>query len=135
MLSYQMWTFCSPSHRRLHVMWINMFVETIILNYLSKKFLCNMLMLSIYDRNSSTLLEFCGTINSDNFYIKYYIYIQKLFNKNHLDVHFCQMQLKHAIEREYVICNKTITLFKFEKFNFIYNNIWILYLSAYTILK
>ncbi len=42
-----------------------------------------------------------------SFYIKYYIYIQKLFNKNHLDVHSCKMQLKHAIEIEYEICNKT----------------------------
>ncbi len=56
------------------------------------------------------------------FYIKYYIYIQKLFNKNQLDVHSCQMQLKHAIEIEYEICNKNKTRVKFEKFNFIYNN-------------
>ncbi len=45
------------------------------------------------------------------------------FNKNHLDVHSCQMQLKHAIEIEYEICNKNKTLIKFEKFNFIYNNL------------
>ncbi len=47
-------------------------------------------------------------INYCIFYIKYYIYIQKLFNKNHLDVHSCQTQLKHAIEIEYEICNKII---------------------------
>ncbi len=56
------------------------------------------------------------------FYIKYYIYIQKLFNKNHLDVYSCQLQLKHAIEIEYEICNKNKTLVTFDKFNFIYNN-------------
>ncbi len=43
-------------------------------------------------------------INYCIFYIKYYIYIQKLFNKNHLDVHSCQMQLKH-LEIECEICN------------------------------
>ncbi len=37
-------------------------------------------------------------INYCIFYIKYYIYIQKLFDKNHIDVHSSQMQLKHAIE-------------------------------------
>ncbi len=53
-------------------------------------------------------------INNCIFYIKYYIYIQKLFNKNHLDVYSCQMQLKHALEIEYGICNKNQTLVKFE---------------------
>ncbi len=33
------------------------------------------------------------------------------------------MQLKHAIEIEYEICNKNKTLVKFEKLNFIYNNL------------
>ncbi len=74
-------------------------------------------------------------INYCMFYIKYYIYIQKLFIKKHLDVYSCQMQLMHAIEIEYGICNKNQTLVKFEKFNFIYNNLWILYLSACTILR
>ncbi len=62
-------------------------------------------------------------INNCIFHIKYYIYIQKLFNKNHLDVHSCQMQLKHAIEIEYEIYNNNKTLGKFEKFNTIYNNL------------
>ncbi len=62
-------------------------------------------------------------INYCIFYIKYYIYIQKLFIKNHLDVHSCQMKLKHAIEIEYEICNINKTLVKFEKLNLIYNNL------------
>ncbi len=45
-------------------------------------------------------------VNYCIFYIKYYIYIQNPFNKNHLDVHSCQMQLKHVTEIEYEICNK-----------------------------
>ncbi len=48
---------------------------------------------------------------------------QDLFNKNHLDVHSCQMQLNHTIEIEYEICNKNKTLVTLEKFNFIYNNL------------
>ncbi len=61
-------------------------------------------------------------INYCIFYIEYYIYIQNLFNKNHLDIHSCQMQLKQDIEIEYEIYIKKKTLVKFEKFNFIYNN-------------
>ncbi len=57
-------------------------------------------------------------INYCILYIKYYIYFRKLFNHNNLDVQCCQMQLKHAIEIEYEICNKNKTLVKFEKFNF-----------------
>ncbi len=61
-------------------------------------------------------------INYCIFYIKYCIYIQKLFNKKHLDLHSCQMHLKHAIVLENEICNKNKTLVKLEKFNFICNN-------------
>ncbi len=67
-------------------------------------------------------------INYCIFYIKYYIYIEKLFSKKHFDVHSYQTQLKHAVDIRYEICNKNKTLVKFEKFNFIYNNFWILYL-------
>ncbi len=46
-------------------------------------------------------------INYCIFYIKYYIYIQKLFNKNHLDVHSCKMQLKQKKQNtRYVIKTK-----------------------------
>ncbi len=31
---------------------------------------------------------------------KYYIYVQRLFNNNYLDVYFCQTQLKADIENE-----------------------------------
>ncbi len=43
--------------------------------------------------------------------------------KNLLNVHSCQMQLKHAIDIEYKICIKKQTIVKFEKFNFIYKNL------------
>ncbi len=45
-------------------------------------------------------------INFCIFYIKYYIYIQRLSNKNQLDVYSCQAQLKCALKTEYEICNK-----------------------------
>ncbi len=48
---------------------------------------------------------------------------KSFFNKNNVDVHSCQMQLKNAIEIECEICNKNKTLVKFEQFNFIYNNL------------
>ncbi len=39
-------------------------------------------------------------INFCIFYIKYYIYIQRLFNNNQLDVYSCQAQLKCAVKTE-----------------------------------
>ncbi len=43
---------------------------------------------------------------------------KSFLTKNDLNVHSCQMQLKHGIEIRYEICNKSKTLVKFEKFLF-----------------
>ncbi len=60
-------------------------------------------------------------------YTKYYIYIQKLFQNNSLDVYACQMQTNAALEIELKICKKNKnTMHKFENFYFnmnIYNNV------------
>ncbi len=45
-------------------------------------------------------------INLCIFDIKYYIYIQRLFNNNQLDVYSCQAQLKCALKTKYEICKK-----------------------------
>ncbi len=50
--------------------------------------------------------ETIHVINFCIFYIKYYIYIQRLFNNNPLDVYSCQAQLKCAVKSEYEICKK-----------------------------
>ncbi len=47
-----------------------------------------------------------SVINLCIFYIKYYIYIQWLYNNNYLDLYSRQTQLKAAIEIEYEICKK-----------------------------
>ncbi len=42
-------------------------------------------------------------------YVKYYIYIQHLFNNNTLDLYACLTQLKQAlIIEEHILCIKTI---------------------------
>ncbi len=40
-------------------------------------------------------------------YTKYYIYIQRLFQNNSLDIYAYQMQIKAALEIEFKICKKT----------------------------
>ncbi len=54
---------------------------------------------------------------------KYYIYIQRLFNNNTLDLYTCLNQLKQALETEENICNKNNKREKFLKYNFIYENL------------
>ncbi len=39
-------------------------------------------------------------------YTKYYIFIQRLFNKNELDLYVCQTQVKLALNIEHSICKK-----------------------------
>ncbi len=41
-------------------------------------------------------------------YTKYYIYIQRLFQNNTLDVYACQMQIKAALEIEFQICKNKL---------------------------
>ncbi len=38
--------------------------------------------------------------------VKYYIYIQHLFNNKYVDVYSCQTQLKAAINFKYQLCKK-----------------------------
>ncbi len=62
-----------------------------------------------------------------NFYIlyaKYYIYIQRLFNNNTLDLYTCLKQLKQALKtEEEKKCNKNKKKENFLKYNFIYENL------------
>ncbi len=48
-------------------------------------------------------------------YAKYYIYIQRLFNNNTLDLYTCLNQLKEALKTEEKICNKNNKKEKFLK--------------------
>ncbi len=56
-------------------------------------------------------------------YAKYYIYIQRLFNNNTLDLYTCLNQLKQALKTEEKMCNKNNKKEKFLKYNFIYDNL------------
>jgi len=67
--------------------------------------------------------EKTDVINFCIIYAKYYIYIQRLFNNNYLEVYACQVQIKAAIETEFQICKKNNTLNKFEKFKFLHENL------------
>ncbi len=56
-------------------------------------------------------------------YTKYYIYIQRLFNNNTLDLYTCLNQVKQALKIEENICKTNNKKEKFHKYNFIYENI------------
>ncbi len=43
-------------------------------------------------------------------YTKYYIFIQRLFNKNELDLYVCQTQVKLALNIEHSICKKEMNI-------------------------
>ncbi len=55
--------------------------------------------------------------------IKYYIYIQRLFNNNTLDLYVCLTQLKQAWKIEENICRKNNNEDNFFKFHFIYEKL------------
>ncbi len=56
-------------------------------------------------------------------YTKYYIYIQRLFNNNIIELHTCLNQHKQAFKTEENICKKNNKKEKSLKFNFIYENL------------
>ncbi len=56
-------------------------------------------------------------------YIKYYIYIQRLFNDSTLDRYACLIQLKQALKIEGNVCIKNNNEEKFLKYHFIYENL------------
>ncbi len=62
-------------------------------------------------------------INYCILHTKYYIYIQRLFNQNSMDIHSCQVQLKHRLEIEHIICKQENREDKFDKYRFIYDNL------------
>ncbi len=45
-------------------------------------------------------------LNYSILYTKYYIFIQRLFNNNELDLYVCQTQIKLALNIECSICKK-----------------------------
>ncbi len=57
------------------------------------------------------VLNFC------TLYAKYYIYLQRLFNNNALDLYVCLTQLKQALKIEENICRKNNNEDKFFKFH------------------
>ncbi len=61
-------------------------------------------------------------INFCIIYIKY-IYIQRLFNNNLLDVYACKGLLKSILEAEKDICTRNGKAGNFGKCNFIYGNL------------
>ncbi len=85
-------------------------------------------------RNSQVIKEcilFGFPSNSDvmqvlNFFIlyaKYYIYIQRIFNNNTLDLYACLNQLKQALRTEENICKTNNKKEKLLKYNFIKENL------------
>ncbi len=62
-------------------------------------------------------------INYCVLYAKYYIYIQRLYNNNKLDLFGYMTQLKFAMEIESKICKSQNNEKKFAKYNFIYENL------------
>ncbi len=56
-------------------------------------------------------------------YTKYYIFIQRLFNKNELDLYVCQTQVKLALNIEHSICKKRNEHQKFIKLSHIYEKL------------
>ncbi len=85
--------------------------------------------------NSIRILEECiilgFPLNSDaiqvlNFcllYTKYYIYIQRLFHGNQLDLYAGLTQIKFALEIQYNICKSTNNEICFNKYTFIYDSL------------
>ncbi len=63
------------------------------------------------------VLNFC------TLYVKCYIYIQRLFNNNTLDIYFCLTQLKQALKIEENICSKNNNEDNFFKFHIIYEEL------------
>ncbi len=61
-------------------------------------------------------------LNCCTLYAKYYIYIQRLFNNNTLDLYVCLTQLKQALQIEENICRKN-NEDNFFKFHFIYEKL------------
>ncbi len=56
-------------------------------------------------------------------YAKYYIYIQRLFNNNTLDLYLSVTQPKQALKIKEKICINNNKKDKFFKYNFIYWNL------------
>ncbi len=63
------------------------------------------------------VLNFC------TLYAKHYIYIQRLFNNNTLDLYVCLTQLKQALRIEENICRKNNNEDNFFKFHLIYEKL------------
>ncbi len=61
-------------------------------------------------------------------YAKFYIYIQRLYNKNTLDLYAYLSQLKYAMEVDYKICKNQNNEKKFAKYNFVYANLLKIYM-------
>ncbi len=68
-------------------------------------------------------MEEIQVLNYCMLHTKYYIYIQRLYNQNNLDIHSCLAQLKNKLEIECNICKKNNNELKFEKYRFIYDNL------------
>ncbi len=70
-------------------------------------------------------MEEIQVLNYCMLHTKYYIYIyiQRIYNQNNLDIHSCQAQLKNKLEIKYNIYKKDNNELKFEKYRFIYDNL------------
>ncbi len=68
----------------------------------------------------------CDVMQVFNFcilYAKYYIYMQRLFNTNTLDLYTCLNQLKQSLKTEENICKTCNKKEKILKYNSIYENL------------
>jgi hypothetical protein len=68
-------------------------------------------------RNIVDVINFCIL------HAKYYIYVQRIFNDNKLDVYNCQVLIKSALDIELYICKKNGELHRFTKFESLYESL------------
>ncbi len=70
-----------------------------------------------FNSDAIEVLHFCLL------YTKYYIYIQRLFHGNKLNLYACLTELKLTLEIEYNIHKSTNNEICFNKYKFIYDNL------------
>ncbi len=76
-----------------------------------------------FPEGNISIREEISVINFCIIYIKYYIYFQRLFNNNLLDVNASKFVIKSVLETEKDICTRNGKTAHFGKHNFIYGNL------------
>jgi hypothetical protein len=67
--------------------------------------------------------ETLNVLNYCLLHAKFYVYKQRLFHNNSLDLYKFLVQLKYKLQIEYTICQDNLSLNKFEKYSFVYDQL------------